>query len=63
MAAIAEGSDGDAAIAAVHVADAVEALTHDRHPSLSESRAAKDPYQGRASGESRLKEEDVPAAG
>ncbi len=54
---------GDPAIAAVHVADAIEALSHDRRPSLSESRPAKDPYKGRVSGSAQLKDEDVPAAG
>jgi catechol 2,3-dioxygenase-like lactoylglutathione lyase family enzyme len=35
---------GDPHIAEIHLADAIEALTRERRPSLSPDRAAKDPY-------------------
>jgi catechol 2,3-dioxygenase-like lactoylglutathione lyase family enzyme len=54
---------GDPAIAEVHLADAIEALTRETRESLSEDRAAKNPYASRRSRRSRKAKQKAPAAG
>ena len=51
---------GDYNIAEIHLADAIETLTHRRRPSLSETRAAQDPY---ATSNAHNTKAEEPAAG
>ena len=47
---------GDPNIAELHLADAIESLTRERHPSLSKNRAAKNPYASKPPRKTRGKE-------
>jgi catechol 2,3-dioxygenase-like lactoylglutathione lyase family enzyme len=47
---------GDPNIAELHLADAIESLTRERRPSLSKSRAAKNPYASKPLRKTRGKE-------
>jgi catechol 2,3-dioxygenase-like lactoylglutathione lyase family enzyme len=51
----------DPNIAEIHLADAIENLTQERRPSLSKSRAAKDPYKTRPARKIQRAKEKEPA--
>lgn len=53
---------GDPNIAERHLADAIESLTRERRPSLSQDRTAKDPYAKGSAGAAQKVKEDAPAS-